>query len=160
MIRRLISALFRPGAIFPIPAGQVPDATGANGLIGLMNNVNAYSQDMSSYATTTAVALVVGDILNGIIQLNTGAGGGFNVTLPTTAQILGALGPSVPQDGSFTKIIRIVNNNSGQTATLVAGDAPTSIIGTASIATNVSRDYAMRVMQSALSFTNIGSLTL
>jgi hypothetical protein len=37
-----ISAFLRAQIIFPGPAGQVADATGANGLIGLMQNMNNY----------------------------------------------------------------------------------------------------------------------
>lgn len=160
----LISAFLRPANIFNIPPGQQGvDAVGANGLIGLMANLNAYAQDMASYATsgTTAVAITANDIAsNPIIQLNSGASGGYNATLPTTAAIMAALGPSVPQDGTFTKIIRIVNNNSGQTATLTAGDSPTTVVGTATVATNTCRDFAMRVMGSALVFTNLGGWNL
>lgn len=162
----LLAALadyFRPKNIINIPAGQQGvDATGANGLIGFMANANAYSQQMASYASsgTAAVVIAPSDVVDGVIQVNSGASGGYAITLPTTAQMLAALGPSVPQDGSFTKIVRIVNNNSGQTGTLTAGDTPTSITGTATIATNTARDFAMRVLASSINFTNIGSLTL
>lgn len=153
---------FRPAIIMPLPSGmQGVDPLGGAGLLpAFMNNANAYAASMGSYATTSAPTISAADLVRGIIQLNTGAGAGYAVTLPTTAQILGALGASVPQDGTFTKIIRIVNNASGQTATLTAGDTPTSVIGTATIATDTARDFAMRVMGSSIRFTNIGSLTL
>lgn len=157
-----IRSFLRPGIIMGIPAGmQGVDPQGGAGLLpAFMNNANAYAASMGSYATTTAPTLSAADVVRGIVQLNTGAGGAYAATLPTTAQILGQLGASVRQDGTFTKIVRIVNNDSGQTATLTAGDTPTSIVGTATIATNTARDFAMRVMASAIVFTNIGSLTL
>lgn len=153
---------FRPAIIMPMPSGQqgVDPLGGAGFPNAILANVNAYALSMGSYATTTAPSISAADVVRGIIQLNAGAGAGYAATLPTTAQILGALGASVPQDGTFTKIVRIVNNASGQTATLTAGDAPTTITGTATIATSVCRDYAMRVLASSISFTNIGSLTL
>ena len=126
----------------------------------LLHNANMYAAAMASYATTTAPSVSAADLARGVVQLNTGAGAGYDVTLPTTAQILGALGATVTQDGSFTKIVRFVNNNSGQTATIVAGDTPTSIIGTATLANDTARDFAMRVLASAITLTNIGSLTL
>lgn len=163
LILALIAAFLQPAIVFQVPRGQQGvDAAGANGLIGLMANVNAQAiSGMQSYATTgNAVTIVPQDILNGMVQMNSGAGAGFTITLPSTQALLAALGPSVIQDGSFTKIFGILNNSVGQTGTLTAGDSPTSVIGTATVATAVTRYYAMRVMQSALVFTNIGALTL
>ena len=165
-LTKILNSVFsflQPANVFNVPGGIVAESTGALGLIGMMQNLNNYAQDMASYATsgTTAVLISATDIAtNPIIQLNTGASGGYVAQLPTTAQILGALTGTVPQDGTFSKIIRIVNNTSGQTATLTAGDTPTSIIGTATIANNVCRDYVMRVLASSITFSNIGSLTL
>lgn len=159
----LLRAFFRLNIIMALPAGmQGVDPGGGAGLLqAFMNNANNYSQQMASYATTgNSVAVIAADVVDGVLQMNAGAGAGFTINLPTTAQILGALQASVPQDGSFTKIIRVVNNGSGQTGTLTAGDASTQIIGTATIGTNVCRDYALRVMASNINITNIGSLTL
>lgn len=154
-----LSAFFRPAIILPLPAGLVADKSDL--LSSLVNNANAYANQMASYVTAgTNVNIVAGDVVDGVVQLNSGALGGFTITLPTTAQILGALGPTVPQDGSFTKIVRFVNNSVGQTGTLTAGDTPTSVVGTATIATATCRDFAMRVLASSITFTNIGSLTL
>lgn len=152
-------SFLRPAIIKALPPGLVADV--ADLLSSAVQNINAYSQQMASYATAgTSMTILAADVVDGIIQLNTGASGGYTANLPTTAAILGALGATVPQDGTFTKIVRIVNNNSGQTATLTAGDTPTTVIGTATIATNTCRDFAMRVMGSAITFTNLGSLTL
>lgn len=156
-----ILSFFRPAIVLPPIRGMVADATAELGQLALQQNVNSYSQQMASYATAgTNTTIVAADVVSGIIQLNTGASAGYTATLPTTAQILAALGATVAQDGSFTKIVRIVNNGSGQTATLTAGDTPTTVIGTATVNTNTCRDFAMRVLASAITFTNIGSLTL
>lgn len=161
---KLIAAFLRLPIIMPLPPGmQGVEAGGGAGLLqAVMNNANAYSQQMASYATTgNNAAVVAGDVVDGVLQMNSGASAGFTVTLPSTDSILGALGASVPQDGSFTKIVRIVNNSVGQTGTLTAGDGKTSIVGTATIATAVSRDYAMRVGPgSTIVFSNLGALTL
>lgn len=159
-IAALISALFRPRNVFNIPAGQQGvDPTGANGLIGLMFNVNASIYgDMASYSTSgNAVTIAAGDIVsNPILIMGAGASGAYTITLPTTAQMLSAFGPSVPQDGSFTKVFSIVPNGAGQTGTLTAGDTPTSIVGAAVIGSNVVRTYALRVLGSAIVITNLG----
>lgn len=156
----LLRAFLRPANVINIPAGQQGvDAAGANGLIALMANANnAIYGDMASYSTTgNAVTLLAADIAtNPILIMSAGASGAYNITLPSTSAILAALGPSVPQDGSFTKVITILPQGAGQTGTLIAGDAPTSIVGAAVIGSNVSRTYSMRVLQSGLSFTNLG----
>lgn len=159
-----MKSLLRPAVIMNLPSGMqgVDPGGGAGMLQAFMANANAYAQQMASYASSGSAAVVVSaaDVVDGIIQVNAGATGGYNITLPTTQAILGALGASVPQDGTFTKIVRVVNNNSGQTGTLTAGDTPTTVSGTATVATNTCRDFAMRVMGSSINFTNLGSLTL
>ncbi len=162
-MKTLIAGFFRPQIIMPLPAGmQGVDPLGGAGLgIAMLNNMNAYSNQMASYATGSPPSIAAADVVDGIVQLNTGASAGFAVNLPSTDSILAALGASVPQDGSFTKIVVIVNNAVGQTGTLTAGDGKTTITGTATIATSVSRHYAMRVGPgSTLNFTNFGALTL
>lgn len=154
-----LSAFLRPKNIFNIPAGQQGvDPTGANGLIGLMANLNAYARDMASYATTgNAVTIAAADIVtNPILSMGAGASAAYTITLPTTAQMLAAFGPSVPQDGSFSKVITIVPNGAAQTGTLVAGDSPTTIVGAAVIGSNVTRSYLLRVLGSSISLTNLG----
>jgi hypothetical protein len=158
---KTILGFFRPAIIFPIPKGIVPDPVGANGLFGLMKGANNYALSMCSTTTGASdVALTAEQVVKGAIQLNTGATGAFTITLPTTAQILGELSECVKQDGTFTKIIHIINNGVGQTGTLTAGDGATSISGTATIANDVCRQYAMRVLASAINFTNIGALAI
>lgn len=154
--------LLRPSIIFPVPAGMTPDKTGALGLIGFMSNANANALSLTSTATAgtdltlTASAIVTG----GVIRMNTGASGAFTITLPATARMLSLLGPSVPTDGSFQMPVVFMNNGVAQTGTVTAADAGTNVIGTATIATDTTRQFMLRVINSTISFTNIGSLTV
>jgi hypothetical protein len=165
-ILALAASFFRPQAIVsPLPGGIVPDKVGAWGLFGLMANANAYSQGQVADVTsaTAGNTLTAAQLMAGVISLNTGAGGGFAVTLPTTAQILTALGrATIPTDGSFSKVIRFINNNVGQTATITAADASTTITGTATVATNIVRHYLMNVPSggTTITLTNMGGITL
>ena len=72
-------------------------------------------------AATTGQTLTAAQILAGFIT-RTGPSGGFNDTLPATALLLAALG------NSPTPFVLRYINASGQTATLVAGDAKTTIV--------------------------------
>lgn len=156
-----IRAFLRPGILFPVPAGIVPDKVGAWGLFGLMANSNQYAQTLSSVATAGTNVTLTSAQLSGVTQLNTGASAGFTITLPSSAAIIAGLPSTIPLDGSYSEPIRFVNNNIGQTGTLTAGDGGSAIIGTATIATNTARDFLMQVLNSSsLSFTNIGSLSL
>lgn len=163
-------AFLRPQAIFPIPQGIVPDNVGMWGLFGLMGNVNNYAESLSSVVTSgTAITLVAtggnmaslpGNVLSGFTRLDAGASGALTATMPATAAILSALGATIPQDGSYTEPVYIANN-SGQTVTLAAGDANTTMIGSAVIAVGGIRKLLLRVLNSSnVSFTNAGFLTL
>jgi hypothetical protein len=161
MIKRLLSFL-RLNVIFPIPGGIVADKVGMWGLMGLMSQVNNYAESLTaSISTATAPTLTTAQLLAGFTQLGTGAGGGYNVTLPSTSSIIAALGPACPTDGSFSMPVHIMNNNSGQTATLVAGDGSTTITGTGTIATNITRKYILNVASATtITLTNVGTLTV
>ena len=161
-MKALIARLFRPGILFPVPAGQTPDETGANGLIGFMSNANAAALALGSFTTAgtdftfPASSIVTG----GIIQMNAGASGGFTITLPSTRSILSTLGLSVPKSGAFQMPVSFLNNNVGQTGTVTAADAGTTVVGTATVATDTRRTFMLRVINSTVSLTNIGSLSL
>ena len=83
---------------------------------------------------TTGQTLTTAQILAGFIT-RTGPTGGFTDTLPSTASILAALNADTPF------VVRYINA-SGQTATIAAGDASTTIaygaglLGATSIATH------------------------
>jgi hypothetical protein len=165
-----LPSFLRPQIIFPIPAGQVADAAGANGLIGLMQNVNNYSESLSSVGTSgTTISLIAqsaivgtgaaGNLLAGFVMLNAGATGALTVTLPSTSSMIAALGNTVPLDGSYSEPVHIMNN-SGQTATLAAGDANTTMLGSAVVAVGSVRKLLLRVLNSSnLSITNVGTWT-
>jgi hypothetical protein len=157
----LIAAFFRPSVVFPIPKGITPDVSGANGLFGLMQNVNVSGPGLGSVATAgTAITLIPAQLLSGVVQLNSGNAGAFTVTLPGTGAILAALGATVQQDGTFFDEVSFLNN-SGALATLVAGDGGTTIVGPGTIASNVMRSYMMQILGSAtLSLTNLGQRIL
>lgn len=158
----LIASFFRPRVIFPVPAGLAPDKVGMWGLIGLMSNLNNYAETISAaISTATAPTLTAAQLLAGFTQLSTGAGGPYNVTLPSTASIIAALGPAVPTDGTYSEPIHILNNNSGQTATLVAGDASTTLTGTMTVATNTTRKLMLTVTSATtITIQNVGTWNL
>lgn len=163
MIRNIVSAFLRPRNIFNIPAGQQGvDPTGANGLIGFMQNANTYSNSLQSTAASgTAMTLTGAQIAAGIANITSGATGNFTVTLPLTSQIFAALGNTIPLDGSFSKMVFFCNNGSPQIGTLTAGDANQAISGSAILGSNMTRCYVMRVLNSSnISFTNIGQLAI
>lgn len=158
----LIASFLRLRVIFPVPAGLAPDKVGMWGLIGLMANLNNYAENISAaISTTVAPTLTPAQLLAGFTQLSTGAGGGYNVTLPSTAAIIAALGPSIPTDGTYFQAVHIFNNNSGQTATLVAGDASTTITGNNTGATNTVRKLMLNVTSpTTITLTNVGTWNL
>ena len=166
-MNRLLEAFLRFSAIFNPPAGMVPDAFAAYGLFGLMQNVNNYAESLSSISTFgTSVTLIAasavasGNAVQGFVQLNAGASGALTVNFPTTAAIMAALGNSVAFDGSYSESLHIVNN-SGQTATLTAGDAGQTFLGSATLVTGTVRKLMLRVLNSStLTFTNVGTWTL
>jgi hypothetical protein len=131
------------------------------GLQALQNNANAASFGaVSQLATTTANAVVVTPamLLTGVINMTAGANGGFTITLPTTAQILSVLGPTIAYDGTFGKLLEFINVAIGQTGTVTAGDASTTVTGTATIATNTVREMLLNINAGGLVVvTNLGS---
>lgn len=156
-------AYFRMAIVQPLPAGIIPDPAANFGLTALLGNMVKYAAREIAAVTTagTASVLTAAQAHRSVIRLDTGASGGFTLTLPATTAIISALGPSIPTDGTFSKRVRIVNNNVGQTGTLTAGDASTTITGTATIATNTAREFLLTVLSpTTLSYENLGSATL
>src|SRR5574340_748026 len=43
-----------------------------------------------------------------------GASGGFTITLPTTAQIISAMGPTIPTDGTYGQLFSVLNDGVGR----------------------------------------------
>ena len=152
------------GQIVVIPGGITPDNAGAWGLFGFMQNANSYAlAPVPTIAGATTVNLVVttAALLAGTLIMTVGnITGGFTITLPTTAQILAALGNTIPTNGQFSKRMSFLNSGIGQTGTLTAGDASTTVTGTATIATATGRDYILTVTSATtISLTNVGTYT-
>ncbi len=135
------------GVIAPVPAGMTPDKSADFGYFALLSNLNAYAEGLSTIVTAgTNSTLTTAQLLSKNIVLTSGASGGFTITLPTTAAIISALGPTVPTDGSFYFPLYISNQGVGQTGTLTAGDASTTVSSTEnSLATNVSGKWMVQV---------------
>jgi hypothetical protein len=159
-----ISLSLGAGAIvFKIPPGITPDNSAAFGLFGLMQNINNLAPGPESAIVTsgTASTMTTAQLLTGIITLDAGASGGFTLTLPSTASIISSFGPTVITDGTFAKMILIKNDGVGQTGTLTAGDASTTVTGTATIASNTTRMFMMFILSpTTIEFENMGSLSL
>lgn len=148
--------------LLPVAVGTTADRAPLFGLIGLQSNANAYCGQLNSVATSgTAFVVTQAQVLLRVLRLTSGASGGFTITLPTTAQIISALGPTVPTDGSYGQMFSVLNDAVGQTGTLTAGDASTTITGTATIATNTRRDYFITVLSpTTIGIQNIGSASI
>lgn len=158
----LLARLF-PGVIAPMPAGIVADKSANFGLFALISNLNNYSEAISAITTAgTNTTLTAAQLLIGVTKLNAGASGGFTITLPSTVAILAALGPTIPMDGTYAEPISILNNAVGQTGTVTAGDASTTLTGTMTIATNTRRVFMLTVLAggATIAIENIGSLAL
>lgn len=168
-LRALIASLFRPPVassianVWPLPLPAVGDVAsmpiGASGLAANINYQLAFG--FATIGTTQTLAVLFPTLEPGFVQRTT-APSGNNDTLPTTAAIIAAAPITSPRDGTLQFTSRYINNNTGQTITLVAGDASTTITGTATIATNTWRDYliTIRINAGTVELTNLGGGTL
>ena len=149
-------------AIVKIPPGLAPDAQANWGLHALQSNINNYSETYSTVASTgTSMTLTTTQALSGALFITSGASGGFTINLPSTSNLIAALGSTIQTDGSYSAPIWITNSNVGQTGTLTAGDASTTVSGTATIATNTTRKFILNVTAATtITITNQGSLSL
>jgi len=148
--------------IMALPAGMTADKSADWGIIGLMSNANV-GTGISRITTTNANATVLTAVqaLTGTIILSAGAGGGFTITFPATAVLIGAMGAAIPIDGTFSFILRIKNDNVGQTGTLTIGDANMTLTGTATIATNTTRTFVVTVASATtMAVDNLGTMAL
>lgn len=142
------------------PNALHPDNSTLFGYFGVRANLNAYASRAIEAITTagTAAVLSAAQAFASVVRLDSGASGDFTLTLPATTAIFAALPPTVPLDGTFSKIVAIANNNTTHTATLTAGDASTTITGTATIATNFIREYLMTITgPSTITYENLGT---
>ena len=149
-------------AIFKLPAGITPDATGAFGTFGALSNANNYSETYTRVTTAGTNSTLTGaQALSGGLFLQAGASGAFTITFPSTVTLLATLGPTIPTDGTYSEPLWITNNNVGQTGTVTAGDSSTTLTGTMTIATNTTRKFIMNVTgPSTITIYNQGSMSL
>lgn len=144
------------------PRDMTADNQALFGLMGFWKQANNYAERGAAVTTAgTDTAISADNILRGVIVLASGASGGFTITLPTTALILAAFGPTLDTKGGFAKVLRIKNNGVGQTGTVTAGDASTTLTGTMTIATNTTRTFLMTVTgPTTVTIENLGSMAL
>lgn len=143
---RLLRRFLGLAAIQPIPSGMTPAGASDFSLMALMQNVNAYSEEYVSVTTAgTNTTLTAAQLLAKNVLLATGASGDFTLTLPTTARIIDALGPTLPRNGAFYFPLYVANNTT-HVATLTAGDASTTFSGSALMAAMVTGKWMVHVV--------------
>jgi len=110
--------------------------------------------DVVPSGNTNTVVLSAADSRNGwFVCAVGGTNAGWTLVLAATADIIAAFSPfgtrqvaagslAATQTMPFTKLMAVKNLNA-QTATLTAGDASTTITGTATIAQNTTRFFLM-----------------
>lgn len=158
--------LFPRMTILKLPPGVVASLgdTGADwGNLAMRQNLNSYSITPTPPVATagTNVTLTPAQATNGALILTPGASGAFTITLPSTAAMLTAMGPTIPTDGTYGELLFIQNNNVGQTGTLTAGDASTTLSGNLTVATNTTRVFFITVTgPGVLTIINVGTFAL
>lgn len=147
-----------------MPPGMTTDPSALFSLFRLLQNVNTYCGHLENIASSgTDVPITALQTRRRVLRLTTGASGGFTITLPSTSSLLNAWGVNtgLVTDGTYGQPFSILNDGIGQTGTLTAGDASTTITGTATIATNTRRDFFIMVNSaSAITIYNIGSAAI
>ncbi len=154
---------FGVGIIQTYPSGMTKDNSANFGLMGMWANLNLYATRAIEAITTagTDSTLTAVQAHRSVLRFDTGASGDFTITLPKTPALLAALGPTIPTDGTYSKVIWMENNNTTHTGTLTAGDASTTVVGTATIATNTTRMFLMTVLTpTTVSYENVGTMSL
>ncbi len=146
-------------------ANLVADVSSGFGVPGRVRNIaDEINKSLVLVGTGTGTAATVAATAfpAGTWDLQPGASGSFTLTLPTTSAILARYAPTIPQDGAFNVEIDILNDAVGQTATLTAGDASTTILGTATIANNTTRTYLvnLNVGKGTMTWINKGTKSL
>lgn len=147
-------------ALARMAAGIVADQASEFGLQALMSNANAYCGHLENVASAgTNTTLTANQCRRRVIRLTTGASGDFTLTLPSTKSIIAALGPTILTDNTYGQVFQVFNDGTTHTATLTAGDASTTITGTATVATDTTRTFMVMVTgASTLTYFNIGSM--
>lgn len=154
----------RLGVILPQPGQLRPDASSTYGLDALVSNVNTYAVSLDNLSQSGLdIELTGAQALVGVVRLIGSASNNFTVTLPPTARLIDALGPTVQKDGSFAVEISVQNEDPTFTATLTPGDSKTTINGTATVAAGTRRIWLLTVGSpydyTVCSIQNIGTFS-
>ena len=152
------------GILWQIPGGApVPDQAALYGLLAFAANTNNYAENTTAITTAgTNTTLTPAQLLAGVTIFNSGWSGPATITLPSTAAIIAALGPNInAASGLYAEPISFLNNGTGQTGTVTAGDASTTITGNVAVATNTRRLYLLTVNSTTtITLQNIGTMNL
>ena len=141
-----LARFLRLGVILPQPGQLRPDSSNSYGLDALVSNVNTYAISLDNISQSGLNLTLTGpQAVIGVVCLVGAASNDFTVTLPETARLIDALGPTIPKDGSFAVEISIQNEDPTYTATLTVGDANTTIVGTATVASGTRRIWLLTV---------------
>ncbi len=103
---------------------------------GAINNlaaaVNTFSPQPTAITVAGNITLTPAQFLSGIFVLTGSPGVTFTITLPVTTDITRETSGFVPMDNTYHAFIHVVNETTQQTS-LVAGDAGTTLVGSAVI---------------------------
>jgi hypothetical protein len=152
------------GALSRMPAGMTADPSANFALFALLVQANNYCGHLENITSAgTNSTLTAAQVRRRVLRFTTGASGGFTITLPSTSAIIDALntGNCLITDGTYGQPFSILNDGVGQTGTLTAGDASTTITGTATALTNTRRDFFLMVTSpTTITIYNIGSAAI
>lgn len=153
-----------PSRVAGLVSGLVHDNSslfGAQGDIKNLGGQNNKGISAVAIATSTTPVLTGAQFVQGLWDVSGAPGGAFTLTTPTAAQIIAALPTTIPQDGSFNFDVLCMNDGTGQTGTVTAGSGVT-VLGTATVANNTTRMYAVNVnvLAGTVTMLNLGSMSL
>jgi hypothetical protein len=170
MLKRFFAALVSfliPGMITTPDQriNQKPDKAAMFGFFAIVHALDQYVHTLERVTTAgTNSTLTFTQLVHGAIILAAGASGPFTITLPSTTSILNQLGVPrglVASDGTFSKEFFIKNDGVGQTGTVTAGDASTTLTGTMTVATNTTRRFLLTITAATtITIENLGSSAL
>lgn len=147
------------------PPGQLrPDPSDPYGLLALVSNVNNYSVNLVNVTQSGINVTLTGpQTFAGVVRLTGTAANNFTVTLPPTARLIDALGPTIAKDGSYAVPISIQNEDPTFTCTLTPGDSLTTVNGTAQVVAGTRRIWLLTVGTpydpTVVSIQNIGTFS-
>ena len=125
---------------------------GAN-VLPVMTSYSAISTAPSANNVAVPAANLTGGAADVFFAYTGTAGAGFTLTTDSAANIVAAV-PNAKAGQTYT--LRVINEGSGQTATLTAGGSVT-VTGTATIANNTWRDFVVTLTSlTAVTMQNVG----